>query len=86
MNNPCRLVFRPHENYFYWELDIKLIQDMDSMWWEDPWIYTTPTRSALPNAPVVHPRMTVSNLINRESKKSNVGLLIKIILSRMVYL
>ena len=37
--------------------------------WEDPWIPTTPV------APVMHPNMRVSDLINHESKDWDVGLL-----------
>lgn len=37
--------------------------------WQDPWIPTTPTRPARPSAPVLHPRLTVSRLINFESNE-----------------
>lgn len=43
--------------------------------WEDPWILTTPTRHARPNAPVVYPRMTVSDFIRDESKELDVEIL-----------
>ena len=36
--------------------------------WEDPWISTTLVRLARPLAPVLHPNMRVSDLINQESK------------------
>ena len=32
--------------------------------WQDPWILSTPARLAGPRAPVVHPKMTISSLIN----------------------
>ena len=37
--------------------------------WEDPWIPSTPAMPARSRVPVVHPRMTVSNLIDLESKE-----------------
>ena len=37
--------------------------------WEDPWIPTTPGGPVRLNALVVHPRMTVSDLINGETKE-----------------
>jgi len=43
--------------------------------WEDPWIPTTPTRPAIPVAPVMHPNMRVRDLINQVSKDWDVGLL-----------
>ena len=43
--------------------------------WEDPWIPTTPARSPRPIAPILHPNIRVSNLINQESNEWNVGLL-----------
>ena len=43
--------------------------------WEDPWIPTTPARPAIPLAPVMHPNMRVSDLINLESKDWDVSLL-----------
>lgn len=43
--------------------------------WEDPLIPTTPAKPAWPNAPIMHPRMTVIYLINGESKEWNVRLL-----------
>ncbi|KAF3581042.1 hypothetical protein DY000_02033334 [Brassica cretica] len=43
--------------------------------WEDPWITTTPARPAIPVAPVMHPNMRVSDLINQVSKDWDVGLL-----------
>ncbi|XP_048622593.1 uncharacterized protein LOC106430409 [Brassica napus] len=43
--------------------------------WEDPWIPTNPARLAAPMAPVMHPNMRVSDLINQESKDWDVGLL-----------
>ena len=42
--------------------------------WEDPGIPTIPARPALPLAPVFHPNMRVSDLINKESKEREVGL------------
>ena len=41
----------------------------------DPWIPSTPARPARTMAPVVHPKMTVSGLINFESKECDVQLL-----------
>ena len=52
--------------------------------WEDPWIPTTPGRPARPNAPVVHLRMTASDLINGKTKEWNVGLLENYV-SRRIY-
>ena len=43
--------------------------------WEDPWIPMTPARSATPVAPIMHPNMSVSDLINQESKEWDVELL-----------
>lgn len=43
--------------------------------WEDPWIPTTPARPARPLAPVLHPNMRVSDLIDQESKECDVRLL-----------
>ncbi|XP_048611782.1 uncharacterized protein LOC125586041 [Brassica napus] len=43
--------------------------------WEDPWIPTTPARPAVPVAPVMHPNMRVSDLIDQVSKEWDVGLL-----------
>ena len=43
--------------------------------WEDPWIPTTPARLAIPAAPVMHPNLRVSDLINQVSKDWDVGLL-----------
>ena len=37
--------------------------------WEDPWIPTTPARQAIPAAPVMHPNLRVSDLINQVSKR-----------------
>ena len=35
--------------------------------WEDPWIPSTPARPARSRVPVVHPRMTISSVIDFES-------------------
>ncbi|WZZ51140.1 hypothetical protein YC2023_051247 [Brassica napus] len=43
--------------------------------WEDPWILTNPARSAVPIAPVMHPNMRVSDIIDQGSKDWDVGLL-----------
>ena len=43
--------------------------------WEDPWIPSTPARPARSRVPVVHPSMTVSSLINFESKEWDARLL-----------
>ena len=43
--------------------------------WQDPWIPSTPARPTRPRAPVVHPRMTISSLINFESKELDARLL-----------
>ena len=43
--------------------------------WQDPWIPSTSARPACPTAPVVHPKMTVSSLINFESKEWDARLL-----------
>ncbi|XP_056841665.1 uncharacterized protein LOC130494863 [Raphanus sativus] len=43
--------------------------------WEDPWIPLNPARPAIPIAPVMHPNMRVSDLINQESKEWDVELL-----------
>ncbi|WZZ34229.1 hypothetical protein YC2023_017630 [Brassica napus] len=43
--------------------------------WEDLWIPTTPARPPTPVAPVMHPNMRVSDLINQESNEWDVGLL-----------
>ena len=43
--------------------------------WEDPWILTTPTRPAIPLAPIFHLNMRVSDLIDQVTKEWNVGLL-----------
>ena len=43
--------------------------------WEDLWIPTTPARSAIPVAPVMHPNLRVSGLINQVLKDWDVGLL-----------
>ena len=43
--------------------------------WEDPWIPTTPARPARLSAPVLHPNMIVSDLIDQESKEWDVRLL-----------
>ena len=40
--------------------------------WQDPWIPTVPARPAYPRVPVVNPKMTVSDLIDVESKEWNV--------------
>ena len=37
--------------------------------WEDPWIPTTPARQAIPAAPIMHPNLRVSDLINQVSKR-----------------
>ncbi|XP_013654345.3 uncharacterized mitochondrial protein AtMg00310-like [Brassica napus] len=42
---------------------------------EDQWIPTIPARSATPVAPVTHPNMRVSDLINQDLKKWDVELL-----------
>ena len=36
--------------------------------WQHPWIPSIPARLARPRAPVVNPKMTVSNLTNFETK------------------
>ena len=43
--------------------------------WEDPWIPSTPARPARSRIPVVHPKMTVSSLIDFESKEWDARLL-----------
>ncbi|XP_033131796.1 uncharacterized protein LOC117126793 [Brassica rapa] len=43
--------------------------------WVDPWIPLSPARPAVPIAPVMHPNMRVSDLIDQESKDWDVGLL-----------
>ena len=43
--------------------------------WEDLWIPSTPARPARPLAPVLHPNMRVSDLIDQESKEWDVRLL-----------
>ncbi|XP_056850727.1 uncharacterized protein LOC130500048 [Raphanus sativus] len=43
--------------------------------WEDPWIPLNPARAAIPIAPVMHPNMRVSDLINQELKEWDVNLL-----------
>ncbi|XP_013594666.1 PREDICTED: uncharacterized protein LOC106302774 [Brassica oleracea var. oleracea] len=43
--------------------------------WEDPWIPSNPARPAVPIAPVMHPNMRVSDLIDQGSKDWDVGLL-----------
>ncbi|XP_048613347.1 uncharacterized protein LOC125587196 [Brassica napus] len=43
--------------------------------WEDLWIPTTPARPATPVAPVMHPNMRVSDLINQDSKEWDVEIL-----------
>jgi len=43
--------------------------------WQDSWIPSTPARPARPRAPVVHPKMTVSSLIDFESKEWDARLL-----------
>ncbi|XP_056847414.1 uncharacterized protein LOC108829345 [Raphanus sativus] len=43
--------------------------------WEDPWIPLNPARPAIPIAPVIHPNMRVSDLINQELKEWDVNLL-----------
>ena len=43
--------------------------------WEDPWIPTIHASPATPVAPVMHPNMRVSDLINQVSKEWDVGLL-----------
>ena len=43
--------------------------------WEDPWILTTQARPACPSAPVLHPNLRVSDLIDHESKEWDVRLL-----------
>ena len=43
--------------------------------WEDPWVPTTPARPAIPIAPVMHPNMRVSDLIDQVSKEWDIGLL-----------
>ena len=43
--------------------------------WEDPWIPTTPARPAIPIAPVMHPNVRVSDLINKVSMDWDVNLL-----------
>ena len=37
--------------------------------WENPWIPTTPARPAHPAAPILHLNMSVSDLIDQESKE-----------------
>ncbi|XP_048594891.1 uncharacterized protein LOC106358645 [Brassica napus] len=43
--------------------------------WEDSWMPTTPARPATSIAPVIHPNMRVSDLIDQVSKEWNIGLL-----------
>ena len=43
--------------------------------WEDPWIPSTPARPARSRVPVVHPKMTVSSLIDFKSKEWDARLL-----------
>ena len=43
--------------------------------WEDLWIPTTPARPVIPIAPVMHPNMRVSDLINQVSMDWDVNLL-----------
>ena len=43
--------------------------------WQDPWIPSTPARPARSRAPVVHPKMTVSSLIDFETKEWDTRLL-----------
>ncbi|XP_048595626.1 uncharacterized protein LOC125577794 [Brassica napus] len=43
--------------------------------WEDPWIPTIPARPDVPVAPVMHPNMRVSDLIDQVGKEWDVGLL-----------
>lgn len=43
--------------------------------WEELWLSTTPARPARPNVLVAHPRMTVSDFINGESKEWDVAML-----------
>ena len=43
--------------------------------WQDPWIPSMPTRPARPMAPVLHPKMIVSSLINFEPKEWDARLL-----------
>ncbi|XP_056841698.1 uncharacterized protein LOC130494888 [Raphanus sativus] len=43
--------------------------------WEDPWIPLNPARPAIPIAPVMHPNMRVSDLINQELKEWDVNIL-----------
>ena len=42
--------------------------------WQDPWIPSTPARPVRPRAPLVHPKMTVSSLIDFESKECDAPL------------
>ncbi|CAA7045965.1 unnamed protein product [Microthlaspi erraticum] len=53
----------------------KVHSGLNTRAWEDPWIPTIPARHANPRIPVVHPRMTVSDFINREIKAWNVEML-----------
>ena len=43
--------------------------------WQDPWVPSTPLKPAHSRAPVVHPKMTVSSLINFEIKEWDARLL-----------
>ncbi|CAA7028192.1 unnamed protein product [Microthlaspi erraticum] len=53
----------------------KVHSGLNTRAWEDPWIPTIPARHANARIPIVHPRMTVSDFINRETKDWNVGML-----------
>lgn len=53
----------------------KVHSDHEIRIWEDLWIPTIPARSARPVAPVVNPRMLVSQLMSGVPKQWNLKLL-----------
>ncbi|CAA7014949.1 unnamed protein product [Microthlaspi erraticum] len=53
----------------------KIHSGLNTRAWEDPWIPTSPARPANARTPVAHPRMTVSDFINRDTKEWNLRML-----------
>ena len=83
MSSPLRIIFGSSPSYVWTSISaarnlqlLRIRQKIHSGYevkvWEDPWIPTTPARSALPSAPVLHTNMRVSDLIDQESKEWDV--------------
>ncbi|KAL0689366.1 hypothetical protein Bca4012_089044 [Brassica carinata] len=71
----CALAFFAARKLLLLVIRQKIHSGYDVKVWEDPCIPMTHARPANPVAPVMHPNMRVSDLINQESKDWDVGLL-----------